>query len=99
MSLVVPPPGTIHPDGLIYFKARIMNGSTVSIGESLPTPTRLAAWWLDGDGINLPILNNGQSSPWRADPGSSSLLVGQVQAPPSEGSYTLEVGLVQDNVR
>ncbi len=99
LSLVAPPPRAIHPGGLIYFKARITNGSTVSIGESLPTPTRLVAWWLDREGTKLADAEQRSMQPWRADPGSSSLLVGQVQAPPSVGTYTLEVGLVQDNVR
>lgn len=86
------------PGGFIYFNVEIFNGSTVAIGECLPTPTRVAAWWIDKDGNKIGDEQRSLQE-WRAAPGSSVHLVGQVRAPLVIGSYFLEVSMVQENVR
>jgi hypothetical protein len=98
LTVDVPQPHAVQAGALIYFTASVRNGSRVAIGESTTNPVRLAAWWTT-NGTKRTDDEQRSIQPWRVEPGSTGHLVGQVQAPPVDGSFALEVGLVQEGIR
>ena len=99
LSLVPPKRTTVRPGGLVYVCATVENGTSVPIGTSRSRPVHLASWWLDEDGRRLPAEPERSVQPWRANPRSTSHLVGRATAPSVPGRYTLVFGLVQETVR
>ena len=101
IRLILAPPkrSTVRPGGLVYVGAAVENDTSVPIGASRSWPVQLASWWLDEDGRPLPVERERSVQPWRANPRSSSHLVGRARAPSVPGRYTLVFGLVQETVR
>lgn len=93
-------PRTMQCDQLHWLEVTIHNGSEREVSCGLPSPINIAYHWCDSDSGGIVVFDGVRSHLFPpVAPNSSCIYHAMIIAPPANGSYLLQITLVQEGVR